>query len=99
MSSVLEVLSSQYDYVIIDTPPIAAAPDACILSKEADTTILAVRSSVTPANAVKYALRVLRRNGGHITGTLLTMVETSSSLNRNYGYFGHYGYYGEEAQE
>jgi succinoglycan biosynthesis transport protein ExoP len=97
MSSVLEELRSQYDYIIVDTPPVAAAPDACILSKKADTTILVVRSLKTPANAVKYALRNLKRNGGHITGTVLTMVETSSALNRNYGYYGYYGYYGEKS--
>lgn len=99
MSDVLEKLSSQYDYVIVDTPPIAAAPDACILSKEADTTILTVRSSTTPANAIKYALRVLKRNGGHISGAVLTMVEASRTLNRKYGYFGYYGYYGDSASE
>ena len=94
MSSILEELSNQYDYVIVDTPPISAAPDACIISKEADTTILAIRASTTPVVAVKYALRILKRNGGHITGAVLTMVETSRSISQKYGYFG-YGYYGE----
>ena len=97
MSSVLEELSSQYDYIIVDSPPIAAGPDACILSKDADTTILTVRCLTTPANAVRYALRVLKRNGGHITGTVLTMVEASGYLNRKYGYFGYYGNYGAKA--
>ncbi len=96
MSTVLKGLSGHYDYIIIDSPPIAAAPDACILSREADTTLLVVRCSTTPANAVQYALRVLKRNGGHIIGTVLTMVEASYSLNRKYGYFGYYGYYGNE---
>ena len=92
-------MPKQYDYIIVDSPPIATAPDACVLSREADTTIFAVRWSTTPVNAVKYALRVLKRNGGHITGTALTMVEASQSLNRKYGYFGYYGYYGDKASE
>ncbi|MGI9319513.1 MAG: polysaccharide biosynthesis tyrosine autokinase, partial [bacterium] len=98
MKSLLKELSEHYEYVIIDTPPISAAPDACILSRAADTTVLAVRSSTTPILAIKYALRVLRRNGGHLTGTVLTMVETSGSLNRRYGYYGYYGYSGETAK-
>ena len=98
MSTILKVLRFRYDYIIIDSPPIAAAPDACVLSKMADTTILAVRCSTTPANAVQYALRVLKRNGGHITGTVLTMVEASYSLNRKYGYFGYYGHYENKEQ-
>ncbi len=99
MSSVLKALRDQYDYIVIDSPPIATAPDACVLSREADATIFAVRWSTTPVNAVKYALRVIKRNGGHITGTVMTMVEVSRSLNRNYGYFGYYGYYGQKATE
>lgn len=99
MSSILKVIRDQYDFVVVDSPPIATAPDACVLSREADATIFAVRWSQTPVNAVKYGLRVLKRNGGHITGTVMTMVEASRSLNRNYGYFGYYGYYGPKAQE
>lgn len=99
MSSILKVLIDKYDYIIVDSPPIATAPDACVLSREADTTIFTVRWSTTPVNAVKYALRVLIRNGGHLTGTVLTMVEASHSLNRKYGYFGYYGYYGQKVSE
>ena len=98
MSSVLDQLGDEYDYVIVDSPPIATAPDACVLSRESDTTIFVVRWSKTPVNAVKYALRIMRRNGGHVIGSILTMVEPSRSLNRKYGYFGYYGYYGKEAQ-
>jgi capsular exopolysaccharide synthesis family protein len=99
MSSILDKLASQFDCVIVDSPPLAAAPDACVLSKEADTTIIAVRFSTTPVKAVKYALRILRRNGGHITGAVLTMVQASIANNRKYGYFGYYGYYGETTKE
>lgn len=92
MDSILAELVDRYEYVIVDAPPVATGPDACELSKLADTTIFTVRWSDTPVNAVKYALRILEKNGAHVTGTILTMVEASRSLNRSHGYFGYYGY-------
>ena len=94
LDEILAELVERYDYIIVDSPPVASAPDACALSKLADTTVVTVRWSDTPVNTVKYALRILERNGGHVTGTVLNMVESSKSLGRNKGYFGYYGDYG-----
>lgn len=94
LDDILEELVERYDCIIVDSPPVASAPDACALSKLADTTVMTVRWSDTPVNTVKYALRLLERNGGHVTGTVLNMVEASKSLTRNKGYFGYYGDYG-----
>jgi capsular exopolysaccharide synthesis family protein len=94
LDDILAELVERYDYVIVDSPPVVSAPDACALSKLADTTVMLVRWSDTPVNTVKYALRLLERNGGHVTGTVLNMVESSKSLSRNKGYFGYYGDYG-----
>ena len=97
LDSILVELIGRYDYIIIDSPPVATGPDACEISKLADATVFAVRWSQTPVNAVKYALRILERNGAHVTGTILTMVEASRSFNRSHGYYGYYGHYGENA--
>ena len=95
MDSILVELIDRYDYIIVDSPPVATGPDACELSKLADATVFAVRWSHTPINAVKYALRILERNGVRVMGTILTMVDASRSFNRSHGYYGYYGYYGE----
>jgi capsular exopolysaccharide synthesis family protein len=97
MDSILAELIELYEYIIVDSPPVVTGPDACEISKLADATVFTVRWSDTPVNAVKYALRILERNGVHVTGTILTMVEASRSLNRSHGYFGYYGYYGNSA--
>ena len=94
LDAILEELLERYDYIIVDSPPVASAPDACALSKLADTTVVTVRWSDTPVNTVKYALRILARNGGHVTGTVLNMVESSKAGSSNKGYFGYYGNYG-----
>jgi hypothetical protein len=45
----------------------------------------------SPVASVKYALRMLDRNGGHVTGTTLTMVGKSGPSYQHYGYVGQYG--------
>jgi succinoglycan biosynthesis transport protein ExoP len=95
MKEIRAALTKKYQYIIIDSPPIAVAPDACPLSKLADTTVLLVRWSDTPGDMVKYALRILRRNGGHVTGSVLTMLDVARSK-YVYGYYGTYGPYAEQ---
>ena len=51
ISSVKEI----YDFVILDTPPVALVTDAFILSKYVDHTIFLVRQNYTPKPVVKTA--------------------------------------------
>ena len=87
------MLAVTYDVIIVDSPPVSVAPDACVLSQLADTTVLAVKWVESPVASVRYALRMLDRTGGHVTGTALTMVGTSAPSYQHYGYVGHYGDY------
>jgi len=91
MRDVRSILRRKYDYVIIDSPPIVVAPDACALSKLADTTILLVRWADTPGDVLRHSLRMLRRSGGHLTGTVLTMLDEAKQAKYAYGYYGAYG--------
>lgn len=98
MSLLLNKLGEVYEYIIIDSPPVLVAPDASVISSKADTTLFVVRYAQTPADIVRDALRQLDRSGGHITGTLLTMVETRRHSRYARGYYSYYGY-GDTAQD
>ena len=97
MKELLTKLTKKYKYIIIDSPPIVVAPDACVLSKIADTTVLLVRWASTPGDTLNHAVRMLRRNGGHVTGTVMTMLDASRQPKYNYGYYGAYGSYAQQA--
>lgn len=90
----LKQLGARYQIVIFDGPPVVAGPDACVLSKLVDTSIMLVRFAKTPGPMLNSSLRTLRRNGGHILGTVLTMVDASRSSRSAYGIYGAYGEYG-----
>ena len=100
MSELLNNLSSIYDIVVIDSPPIMAASDAIILSRKADTSVFVVRWADTKRESVQMAIKQLQNNGGAIAGVLLSMVNTKKHSLYNYGDSGYYSgrlknYYGE----
>lgn len=53
MEQLLKNLLNEFDYVILDSPPVALVTDAFVLSKFADHTIFITRQGVTPLQAVK----------------------------------------------
>ena len=95
-------LSSVYDMVICDTPPVNAVADTSVLSKYMDGAILVVsHNNVTRDNA-KAAKAQLEATNTNILGVVLSMFDTTktgtdntrqySYYNYNYNYGSGYGY-------
>lgn len=72
--ALLDTLDEKYDLVVIDGPPVLSVSEAALLSGQADTTVLAVRSDTTHESAVQAALRKLHVAGASVSGAVLTMV-------------------------
>lgn len=64
----------EYDFVIIDTPPVLAFTDAVIMAGLADATILVVRSMTTNRQALWHVRQRLERAHAQIYGVLLNDV-------------------------
>ena len=86
----LKTVAQQYDLVIIDTPPIMAVADARILAPEADSAVFVVRWGKTQRDVVRLGLKTLMETGAHLTGVVLSRVD--SKRHAEYG-FGDSGYY------
>jgi succinoglycan biosynthesis transport protein ExoP len=56
LSTVMQGLSQYFDWILIDTPPVAPLTDALSLSKHTDASLLVVRASQTSQKAVQEAL-------------------------------------------
>jgi capsular exopolysaccharide synthesis family protein len=56
---VLQTLSAYFEWILIDSPPVAPLSDAVVLSRQADATLLVVRADHTPRDMVKTALALL----------------------------------------
>ncbi len=75
LSSALNHLRSQYDLVLIDTPPVLAVSDALNLASLADETIMVVDWRRTARHSVVTALRSLRRSNANVSGIVLAKAD------------------------
>lgn len=94
MDKLLESLTTQFDIIILDTPPVNVVTDAVVLSRKVNGYILVVRSEVTTIDALKNAVFTLEQVGGNIIGFLLNDVNMKSG---KYGKYNNYNknYYGK----
>ena len=101
MKDVLDELRSQFDHVVIDTPPTLSVTDAVVMSPRVDAIILVIRSGQTTKQALRRARDILMQVNAHITGVLLNAVDLSSpDYYYHYEYQGKYShYYQEEPSE
>ncbi|EDM34781.1 putative tyrosine-protein kinase in cps region [Pedobacter sp. BAL39] len=96
----IEELKLQFDYVIIDAPPIGVVADAQMLSAHADVCIYLVRQNVTS----KHQLNILEelRASEKIKGLGIVVNDITGrgyGYGKGYGYGYGYGSYGEDAAE
>ena len=88
-AKLLAHLESQFDSIVIDSPPVAPVTDAAILSTKVDGTVLVVRALQTRKDLARRATRSLRDVGGRTVGTVLNAVDFER---REYGYYQYYYY-------
>lgn len=99
MDEVLEILSKEYDYVLIDTPPILPVTDAAVMASKVDGVILLTAWGAINPEVARDAKNRLVQAGANIIGVILNKVEVSAPGN-GYGYgYGYYYYYGSEEKD
>jgi capsular exopolysaccharide synthesis family protein len=83
----LATLKERFDWVIIDSPPVMAVTDACILAHSAHGVLFVVGSEMTSRKAARGALKQLALAQAGLMGAVLNRVDVE--------HHGHYysGYY------
>lgn len=69
---VLRELSSRFDRIVVDGPPVLATADAGLLAGAVNATVLVVRARRTTGTELKDALTALHAAGAQVVGTVLT---------------------------
>ena len=83
-----------YDYVIVDTPPIGSVIDGAIVARKCDGVVLVIESGAISYRLEQRVKEQLERSGCRILGVVLNKVETSpGSYYRKYGKYKKYGKY------
>lgn len=68
MDELLTNLSTAFDYVLVDLPPVNSVSDALVLAKVLDGVIVVVRHNATKREEVMEAIRQLKYVNAHILG-------------------------------
>lgn len=79
-------LLQDFDYLLVDSPPILAVADASILATQLDGVILVVNSGKTKINPAREARDQLKKANANLLGVILNQVKTKK---RDYHYY-HY---------
>lgn len=95
MKNVLQRAKEQYDYVLIDTPPVMPVTDALIVGRFVDGMILVIASAEVKVEMARDVKNQLVNAGANILGAVLNKVR---SEHHGYGY-GYYYYYGKDGEK
>ena len=76
MAKVLDWARSQFDYVIVDCPPINLVVDAALIAPRCDGCIFVIRSGNVPRKLAQNALKQINRTGCPVIGTILNEVDS-----------------------
>lgn len=93
MKDFVEGLKEEYEYIIIDSPPIVAVTDAQLIASFADGSLLVTSSGEVEREAAMKSKELLDKVNSKIVGVVLNKLEVSEK-----GYYGYYYqyYYGHE---
>lgn len=86
LASALQQLSTQYDYVIVDTPPVLVAADAPALAVHAGSVLLVARAGMTQMGELHECAKRLSHAGKNTTGVLLNALDLTRRHYGSYAY-------------
>lgn len=68
---ILELFADQYDFVIMDTPPVSEVADAQIVAARADAALVLARRNYTRQAQLSAAMRNLTQSGVNVIGSVM----------------------------
>ncbi|WP_145083728.1 CpsD/CapB family tyrosine-protein kinase [Sedimentibacter saalensis] len=86
IKELLKDLSENYDYILLDTPPIMLVSDPVNIAIYADAVILAIAYAETDKETIKKTIDVLKQVNANIIGTVLNKVPQNKK-NKYYYYY------------
>ena len=96
-TDLVERSKAEYDYVIIDTPPITNVIDGAIVARVCDGAALVVESGAISYRIAQRVKQQMEKTGCRLLGVVLNKVggENSGYYSKYYGSYGKYGKYGK----
>ena len=87
--NLLDQLQSQYDHIIIDTPPVLAVTDGIIISQYAGVNLIVARYAKSQMRELELSINRFEQAGVKVNGFILNDIQRASA---GYGYGYNYAY-------
>jgi non-specific protein-tyrosine kinase len=84
MRTVLERLLQEADVLLLDGPPVLAAPDAAVLSSQVDGVLLVVSAGQTKRDHAQHAIDRLNKASARLLGAVLNNASVDMALQGYY---------------
>lgn len=86
--SLINILKERYDYILVDTPPVASVIDAVVVAKQCDAALLVIESDAVSHKMAAKVKEQLQRTGCKVLGAVLNKADVGRDK-----YYTKYGYY------
>lgn len=98
MNDFLRTMSERYDMIVLDSPPVLAVSDACVLVPAVDGVLLVVGSGIVVRPALKRAKEQLASVRARILGAVVNRFDAMANGYSKRYYDNYEGYYVKDAR-
>ena len=81
-----DLLKEEYDYLIIDSPPVQPVSDTLVLTQAVDHNFFIIRSDTSKTLAFMSSIKKVQNVGAKIDGIIINDLDTSKDSYYNYNY-------------
>ncbi len=96
LSKLFNEMRSEYDYILVDSPPVLAVSDPAILSSHVDGITVVARLMKNNRRSISRTIETLQVHGVRLHGVLANGVDTQAANDSGYSYESYGSYYGED---
>ena len=86
MQNLIQELSGQYEYILVDAPPVNVVSDCCIIANLLDGVLLLARQGRSKKEGIKQAVNQLKLTDAKMLGYVLNGVTVRTKGYYRYGY-------------
>jgi capsular exopolysaccharide synthesis family protein len=86
LGELLAALRKEFDWILIDSPPLASVTDALLLARHADHAVLVIEHNKVDKRLVKRATAALRKATPNLLGAVLNVVDVRAQSYHYYYY-------------
>jgi len=97
LNTLIQVVKSRYDFVIIDTPPVLAVTDSALILRHSSVNLMVLGVGKDQMKEAIYAKNILEKAEISLTGIVFnTLKQSKSGFGYNYGYANYQYRYGQD---